>query len=135
MSENKNARGLERKNQGLTELEQYTGMKLPTDDWNITGVLGDIIMAKYVDCSDDGKLILRGGIYVDNDVSRYTWRVAEVILAGPGCSEQIKPGVNIIFPNNKGVPGVMIPGRGKARIPVIFLNEERIFGVCEPRKG
>jgi len=115
-------------NQGLQEIEVYQGMKLP-EDYEITEVLGDIIMAEFVDCSEDGGLLQRGGIYINTDVTRNTWRVAQVILKGPACSERIQAGKYIMFPNDKGIPAV-----SKGKRPRIFINEERLFGICEPTK-
>lgn len=113
---------------GLPELEQYANLSLPRD-YEITAVLGDIIMAEFVDCSEDGTLINRGGIFVNNNITQNTWRVAKVLLHGAGCSKIIKKGVLIMFPNDKGIKAVK---SGKSKNPVIFLNEERIFGIVEP---
>ena len=111
-------------NQGLAEIEQYVGMKFP-EEYEITGLLGDVIMAEYVDCSDDGQMIQRGGIYINNDISKNTWRVAEIVMVGPTAPDNLKPGQYIIFPNDKGIPTV---SKGRPRI---FLNAQRIFGICE----
>ena len=112
-------------NQGLKEIEQYQGMKLP-EDYEVTELLGDVIMAEYVDCDESGELVNRGGILVSNDISRNTWRVAKIILTGPTVPENVVPGKFILFPNDKGIPAVNQGGR-----PRIFLNAERIFGIVE----
>jgi len=120
--------GLEDEVKGLANLDVYKGMNMPTD-YQITEVLGDIIMAEYVDTDDSGRLVNRGGIYIDNDMSKNTWRVAKITLVGPACSDRIKPGTLIIFPNDKGIPAVTQSDK-----PAIFLNEERIFGIVEPKE-
>lgn len=115
------------RNHGLTDIEVYSKMSLPTD-YEITEVLGDIIMAEYVDCDDDGQLVNRGGILVNNDVTRNTWRVAKILKRGKGCSDIIQEGKLIMFPNDKGIPSVT-----QNKKPAVFINEERIFGICEVR--
>lgn len=115
---------------GLPQLEQYANMALP-QDYEITQVLGDIIMAEFVDCNEDGSLINRGGIFVNNNITQNTWRVAKVLLHGAGCSKIIKKGVLVMFPNDKGIKALIA---GKSKKPVIFLNEERIFGIVESKE-
>ena len=116
-------------NQGLKEIERYTGMNLP-EEYEITEVLGDIIMAEYVDTDESGDYVDRGGIFVDTNMSKNTWRVAEIILHGAGCSDIIEKGKCIMFPDDKGIPAVNKSGK-----PRIFLNESRIFGICEHKPG
>ncbi len=117
-------------NKGLPEIEQYSKLSLPSD-YEITEVMGDIIMAEFVDCSDDGALLSRGGILINNDITQNTWRVAKVLLHGKGCSDIIKKGTLIMFPNDKGIKAVSLK---KGKKPVIFLNEERIFGIVKSKK-
>lgn len=113
---------------GLPELEQYANLLLP-NDYEITEVLGDIIMAEFVDSNEDGSLINRGGIFVNNNITQNTWRVARVLLHGKGCSSVIKKNALIMFPNDKGIKAVKF---GSKKQPVVFLNEERIFGIVKP---
>lgn len=115
-------------NKGLAEIDKYKGVRIPLEQYEITQTLGDIIMAEYCDCDDTGDFIERDGILVSNDISQHTWRFAEVKIAGTGCSEEIKPGVIIMFPSDKGIPIVI---RGEK--PKVFLNEERIFGICKKK--
>lgn len=123
---NKLKAGLSDDVKGLADIDVYKGMNMPTD-YKITELLGDIIMAEYVDSDCDGRLVNRGGIFIDNDMSRNTWRVAEVTLTGPAVSDRIKVGTLVMFPNDKGIPAVTM-----SKKPAIFLNEERIFGIVEP---
>jgi hypothetical protein len=118
-------RGLPDEYHGLTDISVYNGMKIP-DEYEFTEVLGDIILAEYVDCSQDGQLIERDGIFVSNDVTKNTWRVAKVLLHGKGCSDLIEVDKLIMFPNDRGIPHIV---SGKA--PRVFINEERIFGIVK----
>ena len=124
-------KGLEAEVQGVApntlNVDTYRGSHIPRD-WEITGTLGDIIRAEYVDCDEDGEYINRGGILVDNKVSQYTWRIAKVLNVGPGC-KTIKDGDTIMFPNDRGIPMTNVDGHN-----YIFLNEERVFAFVEPKK-
>jgi hypothetical protein len=57
-----------------------------------------------------------------------TWRIAKVILAGPDC-KTVTEGDIIVFPNDKGIQVSNLNDYKN----VVFLNESRIFGVCEPK--
>jgi hypothetical protein len=118
---------------GLVQLETYAGDNLPLEDWNITGVLEDIIMVEYADTDPDGKgdTILRRGLHVPVDLARHTWRVGRVLLCGPKVPDAIKEGTCVIFPNDKGIRAANFNGKRE----VVFLNAERIFGVCTPKDG
>lgn len=110
------------------DLEYYRGQHIPID-WNIIGVTGDILMVEYADGSDDDdELVNRGGVLVKTSVTKAMWRVGKIILAGPGASEQCKPGAYILFPNDKGIPMTKFDGKN-----YIFINEERIFCFVEPK--
>jgi hypothetical protein len=114
-------------NQGLKEIEVYKGMKLP-EDYEITELLGDMIMVEFADCDESGDLINRGGIYINSDVTRNTWRIAQIVMVGPLVPENLQPGKYIMFPNDKGIPAVAKNGKARS-----FLNAERIFGIVEPK--
>ena len=86
-------------------------------------------MVQYVDASEDGREVMRNGIYVPLDVSTHVWRVGKVILAGPNC-KFTKAGDHVVFPNDKGIRASNINGIKNA----VFLNEPRIFGVCVPKQ-
>ena len=51
------------------------------------------------------------------------------LLAGPS-AKQVKKDQFVIFPGDKGIVGIQKGGK-----TVIFLNEERIFGICSPYKS
>lgn len=117
---------LTRENNGLAEIDQYKNCPLP-EDYEITELLGDTIQVVYKDVSDDGTALIRNGLFIPQNVAEQkAWRVGEVILAGPG-TRQVKKGHFVIFPGDKGLPAIKKDGRMS-----VFLNEERIFGICAP---
>lgn len=121
-------------NSGLPELESYGDIKFPQNDFKIKDVLGDIIMAKFDDCNDDNTEIYRDGIWLSIDITRGCWRSAVVLKAGPNTSNLIQEGTRIAFPNDKGIKAVQISGDG-TKENLIFINEERIFGILEPKEN
>jgi hypothetical protein len=105
--------------------EDYKDMPLP-EDYEITEVLCNVIVAEYVDVADDGKSLIRNGIVLPNQVvDQRAWRVAKVKLTGPEC-KQVKVNDIIIFPGDKGLQGLQRNGKMS-----IFLSEDRIFGICK----
>lgn len=97
-------------------------------------LLDDVILVKYVDETDDGTSIVRNGIVVPINADTRAWRIGEVILFGPS-SKYVKKGDYVCFPNNLGIPvaNLDISDYGLLKKGV-FLNEQRIFGVCGVRK-
>jgi hypothetical protein len=63
-------------------------------------------------------------------VSKSLWRVGKVLLLGPKCSDQIKIGSYICWPNDKGIRALSVDGKVK----YVFINEVRVFGVVEKIK-
>ena len=59
------------------------------------------------------------------------WRQGKVILCGPNV-KYAKSGDIICFPNNLGIPisNIHVKGHGILK-KGIFINEQRIFGICE----
>lgn len=121
---------------GTIQVENYSS----SENFNLFGyelsaVLDDIILVKYVDCNEDGTEILKNGVWVPINVSTYAWRLGEVVLAGPRC-KMVKTGDVVCFPNDKGVQAgnLEVTGEGKLRNSC-FLNEERIFGICKPKEN
>lgn len=121
---------------GTIQLDKYTS----SENFNLFGyelsqVLDDIILVKYVDCNDDGTEILKNGVWVPINVTTYAWRLGEVVLAGPRC-KLVKTGDVVCFPNDKGIQvgNLEVEGEGKLRNSC-FLNEERVFGICKPKKA
>jgi len=118
---------LARNNNGIADLDMYRDCPLP-EDYEITELLGDVILAEYADVAEDGQSLVRNGIVLPQSVvDQRAWRVGKVILAGPD-ARQVKPGSYIIFPGDKGIVGIHKGGK-----TVIFLNEQRIFGICSAK--
>jgi co-chaperonin GroES (HSP10) len=110
------------------DLDEYSGMAVPKE-WEITGLFGDIIQVEYADVEESelaGELINRGGILVNTNATRYTWRVGKCILKGPAV-KYVNVGDYVMFPSDKGIPLTKFNGKD-----FVFLNEERIFSIVEP---
>ena len=106
--------------------DDYKDIPLP-EDYEIVELLSNVISVEYVDVASDGKSILRNGIILPNQViDNRAWRVAKVKLAGPAC-KQVKVGDILIFPGDRGLQSIQRNGK-----MLVFLSEERIFGICKP---
>jgi co-chaperonin GroES (HSP10) len=117
---------LPRENNGIVP-EDYKDLPLP-EDYEITELLGDVIMVKYLDVTEGG--VMRNGIVLPTSVvDTRAWRVGEVVLAGPNC-KQVKKGSKVIFPGDRGLQAI----RQKEGM-VIFLSENRIFGICDVKEN
>jgi hypothetical protein len=113
-------------NKGIVRLEDYANSDLNLTGWKLTKVLDDILMCQFVDISADGTEISRGGIWIPIHTALQAWRVAKVLLAGPRA--KTKAGQYVIFPSTFGLKASNINNLKH----IVFLNEDRIFGVCEP---
>jgi hypothetical protein len=117
---------LSRQNNGMADIDPYQNCPLP-EDFEITELLGDVIQVVYADVAEDGRSLVRNGIILPQEVvDNKAWRVGKVVLAGPH-TKQVKAGHYVIFPGDKGIKGIQKDGKLN-----IFLNEERIFGICKP---
>ena len=105
------------------------------EDYELTFLFDDILLIEYVDLSEDGnaggETIERNGILIPTNTLIRAWRKGKVILSGPDV-KYAKEGDIVLFPNNMGVTisGVSVPGKGSIE-KGIFLNEERMFGICK----
>lgn len=118
---------LPRENNGLADIDPYQNCPLP-EDFEITELLGDVIQVVYADTAEDGRSLIRNGIILPEEVvDNKAWRVGRVVMAGPN-TKQVKAGHHVIFPGDKGIKGIQKNGKLN-----IFLNEERIFGICKPK--
>lgn len=115
---------------GKVQLDNYLGHEMNLEDWTLKKVLDDILMCQYIDINEDGTEIKRGSIWVPINTVHFTWRLAKVLLAGPDC-KTVKKGNVVVFPNDKGIQVANMNGLKN----VVFLNESRIFGVCEPKNS
>lgn len=111
---------------GLVQIDNYKGSNFELNGWKLTKVLDDILMVQYVDINEDGTEIKRGNIWLPINAVNHTWRVGKVLLAGPNC-RTVKEGNHIVFPNDKGIQVSNLNNLKN----IVFLNEARIFGVCE----
>lgn len=107
------------------------------DEYTLSFIFDDILLVEYVDEESDGSgdAVMRGGIYVPTNTLSKAWRKAVVILAGPEV-KYTKVGDIVMFPNDKGasVSNIEIEGHGKIK-KGMFLNEQRLFGICKPKKS
>ena len=84
------------------QVDNYKDMPLP-EDYEITNVLGDVIMGNYADIAPDGKSLMRNGIILPVEtVDNRAWRVVKVVLVGPKV-EQVKVGDVVMIPGDKGL--------------------------------
>jgi hypothetical protein len=113
---------------GLVRIENYLTSDLNMTGWTLTAVLDDILMCQFVDINEDGTMVKRGDIWVPINAVNQAWRVAKVLLAGPRA--KIKPNQYVIFPSTFGMKAANINNLKH----IVFLNEDRIFGVAEPEK-
>jgi len=114
---------------GLVELDSYTGSDINLTGWELTSVIDDVLLVEYADETEDGKCVMRGGIVLPTNVSQQVWRIGKVLLAGSKAS--VKKGQFVMFPNDKGLPAKNVNGKKR----VVFLNEQRIFGVVVPTQN
>ena len=123
---------LAQENRGLVEIEQYGNAALP-EDYEITEVLDDVIMAEYADIAGNGREIIRNGLFIPEEVvDQKAWRVGRVIITGPNVKNKTlrTPGATFIFPGDRGLRSIRQDGK-----QILFINEDRIFGVCVPKSG
>ena len=113
---------------GLVRIENYLSSDLNMTGWTLTAVLDDILMCRFADINEDGTMIKRGEIWVPINAVNQAWRVAEVLLAGPRA--KVKPGQYVIFPSTFGLKASNINNLKH----IVFLNEDRIFGIAEQEK-
>jgi hypothetical protein len=112
---------------GIVQIDNYAGSELALDGWKLTNVLDDILMVQYSDINEEGTEVKRGSIWVPINAVNHVWRIGKVVLAGPNC-KSVKQNDYVIFPNDKGIQVSNLNGLKH----IVFLNEARIFGICEP---
>lgn len=119
----------------LIDLDTYENDTFSLLGYKLRTVLDDILLVQYVDLSNDGKSIMRNGILIPLAQVQRTWRIARVILKGPLC-KYTDVGDYICFPDDKGikVDNISVKGVEGSVRDCVFLNEARIFGVCDPEK-
>jgi len=102
--------------------------------YDLSNLLDDILLVEFVDEGGTSNTIVRNGIVVPVNAETNAWRIGRVILCGNSC-RLVKRGDYVCFPNNMGIPiaNIEVIDHGKVSHG-IFLNEQRIFGVVQPRK-
>lgn len=118
----------------LIDLSRYSDNDFGLHDFNLCRLFDDLILAEYIDQSDDGETIMRDGVLVPTNAVTRAWRIGRVILAGSGC-KNVSVGDEIMFPHDKGLPvkSIEVDGHGELKYGV-FLNEERLFGVVKRKE-
>ena len=116
----------------LIDLSEYRNDEFTLGGYQLDVVVDDIVLAEYVDSNADNTEIKRGGVIIPLNAVAKAWRLAKIVLAGGGC-KLVKSGDIICFPADRGIPAknIIIKDHGRLKHG-IFLNEERIFGICSP---
>lgn len=116
----------------LIDLESHSEGVFALDDYVLSFVFDDIVLVELIDEEHD--TIKRNGLYVPTNAMTKAWRKGRVVLAGP-TAQYSKVGDIVVFPNDKGaaVSNLLVEGHGKV-VKGMFLNEQRLFGICKPAK-
>jgi hypothetical protein len=106
------------------------------DDYIFSQLLDDIILVEYADIVMDeaaGDYILRKGIAIPVNQIHNAWRKGKVVLTGPQV-RWVNVGDIVVFPNNMGIPitNLEVEGHGTMKNG-LFLNEQRLFGICKAK--
>jgi hypothetical protein len=120
----------------LIDLDQYTNDVFSLFGYKLSSVLDDILLVQYADLADEtGDTVMRNGVAIPLAHVQKAWRIGRVVLAGPKC-RNVKQGDYICFPSDKGIPcsNLDVDEVGVLK-DALFLNEDRIFGVCKPIEG
>jgi co-chaperonin GroES (HSP10) len=119
----------------LIDLSAHSEGDFGLDDYKLSFVFDNILAVEYIDLADDGNSITRNGLYVPTNAQMRAWRKGKVVIAGPE-SKYAKVGDIVMFPNNLGatVSNIEIEGYGILK-KGIFLNEDRLFGICAPKQN
>lgn len=104
------------------------------DDYILSKLMDDVMLVEFCDLvtgEDTGDYIMRGGIAIPIAQVHNAWRKGKVILKGPNV-RYTNIGEIVVFPNNMGIPitNLEVKGYGKVKNG-LFLNEQRMFGICE----
>ncbi|NBP16780.1 hypothetical protein EBU95_20735 [bacterium] len=116
----------------LIDLQSHQQGDFGIDDYKLSFIFDDIILVVPKDLDESGDNIMRNGIVIPTNAVRSAWRKGEVILVGPNV-KYCKLGDVVVYPSDRGLPvaGIEVEGYGKLK-KGLFLNEERLFGICKP---
>lgn len=122
----------------LIDLESHSEGAFDSDNLILSQVYDDVLLVEYIDMTDDGENITRGGLIIPANAQTKAWRKARVILVGPKVS-YTEVGDIVTFPNDKGMTianlEVIHPvSKESHKIKKgVFLNEDRLFGKCKQK--
>lgn len=116
---------------GLIDLSSHSDGDFGFENYQLSSVLADILLVEFVDLSDDGESITRGGLVIPTNTLTKAWRKGRVVLVGPD-AKYVKKDDIVMFPNNLGVAAAKLDVIGYGTIKKgIFLNEDRIFSILK----
>lgn len=117
----------------LIDLESCADGVFALDDYSLSFVFDDIVLVELIDEVNDGmgSAIQRNGLYVPTNAMTKAWRKGKVVLVGPTV-QYCKKNDIVVFPNDKGaaVSNLIVENYGKIT-KGMFLNEQRLFGICK----
>lgn len=111
---------------------------LPSDfgmeDYVLSKLFDDVMLLEFCDihgAEDGAEYITRNGIAIPVNQIHNAWRKGKVILKGPNV-RYTQVGDIVVFPNNMGIQisNLEVENYGKIR-KGLFLNEQRMFGICK----
>ena len=123
----------ESNDRGLIDLDTYRNDNFALFGFKLSKVFDDILLVQYADLADEtGDTVMRNGGAIPLAHVSKAWRIGKVVLAGHKC-QQTKVNDYVCFPSDKGIPcsNLDVDNVGVLK-DAIFLNEERVFGVCKP---
>lgn len=113
---------------------------LPTDfgmeDYELSKLFDDVMLLEFCDlhgAEDGSEYITRNGLAIPVNQVHNAWRKGKVILKGPNV-KYTQVGDIVVFPNNMGIQisNLDVESYGKIK-KGLFLNEQRMFGICKPK--
>lgn len=118
----------------LIDLEKHTNDQFTLLGYKLSNLFDDILLAQYVD-TESNEFVDRNGVLLPLNAETKAWRLGRVLLTGPNC-QYTEVGDVVCFPNDKGIPvsNINVEGYGVIKHGM-FLNEQRLFGVCKPDDG
>ena len=125
--------GIEQGGRSLIDLSSSERQCLDFEGYVLSKLFDDIILVELIDEDDNGN-VQRNRIFIPTNNTIKTWRKGKVLLKGKN-ADQCEFNDIVIFPHDKGSPvsNVNVKNYGVLK-KGMFLNQERIFGVCEQNK-
>lgn len=102
----------------IDECQNLSG--LSNDEYETDSLLGDLVKVEFIDENQSGE-VNRGGIFVKQDAGSRLWRIGRVVKSGPQAPDELKVGVLVRFPSDRGISQIFC---GKK---YVYLNASRIF--------